>query len=662
MLKKLTIKTKVAILLVVSIVSVAFFVVIGLVDDIEAYKKNSALKNDIKAAIYISNLVHELQKERGMTAGYLGSQGKKFANMLPKQRELTDKKLAQLQRLLSLFKNEFSNHKLVTSLERIFSKMQQITTIRQDATNLTISVKEAIGFYTKTNAKLLDVIALLAKESPDVEVATNMIGYVNFLYAKERMGIERAVLSAVFAADRFLPGLYEKFLNLLSEQKSYLKIFQLTSDKEIIKLYQKTADNDVFNQVAKMEEVALQKAHEGNFGIDPVIWFKTMTNKINLVKKFETKFQKYLLQKIDSIIAESKTTIIVSSIESIAIILFLLVFGYLLARNIAKEIEDAKATLNKIAEEKDLTQHLDIDSEDEIKEISDSVNRMIDASKVAIEKAKHATQENASIAAQLNSTVMEIGKRAEEESDIVAVTTKKANEIQEPLTESVEDLHLAQEELQSANKKLEVAKGNIEQLLDTVQKSAENEKGIVTKLNSLIEATEETKEALDLIEDIATQTNLLALNAAIEAARAGEQGKGFAVVAEEVRNLAEKSRNYVEEIHETIGKLVEMIQTISKNISRNVEEVMKLSESSKEVEQNVEEVTKAMELSVERSAHSSEKIAQITKEIKTVIEEIKKINEISSSNARSVEEISTATDHLYKQIEELTAILDEFRT
>ena len=540
--------------------------------------------------------------------------------------------------------------------------MQKISVIRQEVTNLAIPVKQAIGFYTKTNAKLLDVIALLAKDSSNVEVATNMIGYVNFLYAKERMGIERAVLSAVFAADRFLPGLYEKFLNLLSEQKTYLKMFQLTADLKLVKLYKKMANNDAFFQVSKMEEIALQKAKEGSFGIDPVVWFKTITNKINLVKEFETKFQKFLLHKINTIISESKNNIIIASAESVFIILFMLIFGYLLAKNISDEIQIAKDTVNEIAVDKDLTKHIDIDSEDEIKEIAESINQMIDASRLAIDKAKNATQENASIAAELNSTVMEIGKRAEEEAEVVSVTTQKANDIQVPLTESVEDMNLAQEELQIANEKLETAKSNIQSLLDTVRESAENEKNIVKELQSLIAATEETKEALDLIEDIATQTNLLALNAAIEAARAGEQGKGFAVVAEEVRNLAEKSRSYVEEIHETIGKLIEMIQVISKNISKNVDEIAKLSESSKEVEQNVEEVAKAMEISVERSSISSVRISNITNEIKMVIEEIRKINEISSSNARSVEEISTATDHLYRQIEELTAILDEFKT
>ena len=66
---------------------------------------------------------------------------------------------------------------------------------------------------------------------------------------------------------------------------------------------------------------------------------------------------------------------------------------------------------------------------------------------------------------------------------------------------------------------------------------------------------EDIGEMVDVISRISDQTNLLALNAAIEAARAGEQGRGFAVVAEEVKNLAEDSREAAERIAKMINEV-----------------------------------------------------------------------------------------------------------
>ena len=244
----------------------------------------------------------------------------------------------------------------------------------------------------------------------------------------------------------------------------------------------------------------------------------------------------------------------------------------------------------------------------------------------------------------------------------VSHTTQKANSAKVPLEESIKRLDESSEDIIKADEKLDIAKNTILEFIDTVKKSAENEEAIVEELEDLVKRTDETKDVLNLIENIANQTNLLALNAAIEAARAGEQGKGFAVVAEEVRNLAEKSSEHVETINETINRLVLAIHDISKKISQNSKEFAKLTESAFKVEQDVDEVSDVMEVTVKKSKESSVNIKEISKEIEEIIADIDRINYISSSNARSVGEIATATEHLYKQIEELNNLLEQFKT
>ena len=633
-----------------------------LYEDYRLYKNDQKLQSALRVSIAISGLVHELQKERGRTAGYLGSKGSRFAKELVQQWRLSDQKRRELVETLERSKDDI-DPVILQRLQNIIADMERLEEIRRQVKRLGIAPDEAISFYTGLNARFIDTIGEISKRSQNATITRELIAYTDFMLAKERAGIERAVLSAVFANDAFLPGFFVKFVSLISEQRAFLKSFEEAAPQKFVDFYKKTLSHRVVDEVRRMERIAIERAGQGNFGIEPSYWFDMITAKINLLKKVENFIAKNIMDDIDASLERHKKEFYITLVLVIVGILFAILMGYLIAvRSIHDQIAGIKRRLNHIVQNRDFSQKIENPGKDEIGDIARNINRLIDFSKDAIQSAKHSIDENSKVAKELASTAMEIGKNMEQESFFVQTTAQNAKRVKTPLIDSVQSLNESQKEIQKANTLLQSSKQSIVKLVDIVQQSADSEKHIVKELQSLIRITDETKGVLELIEDISNQTNLLALNAAIEAARAGEHGKGFAVVAEEVRALAEKSRSHVETINETITNLLTKISDINEKISTNAQNILSMSSEAWNIEKDVDEVSSVMDRTVGDAVHSSKQIGKIIHDIEKIMNDVDKINELSSLNARNVEEIALSTEYLYKQIEILNTKLSRYRT
>ena len=656
-LNRLSVKNKVLLIVFISLAMVFYFVAKELVTHFEFEKNKTKLETLINLSENLSALIHETQKERGASAGYLGSHGKKFSKILPKQRVLTDKKINILKEELS--KIDFAKFppRLKEEINGLMAYLNKLPAIRNKVTNFELTVPQEVKWYTKMNAQILKIIGLTATYAPNEKIAMDLSAYTSFLKAKERAGIERAVLSATFAANKFPTGMYTKFITLVAQQKAFIDDFLTFANPEMKKMYFSVISKPPFKEVDEMRAIAMSHHKTGGFNVDPVYWFKTITKKINYLRQIDKNIAKITKRDLNSIHDSAIIDFIIGTIIAI-IIIFL---SYMIVKSFSLQLRSLKNLILMIAKNKDLSIDVRIYEDGEFGEIRRALKEFLKALHEVMIRATNSSTENKNVSNNLKNTFDLIIQNTNEETQIVTSTVQKADNIKEILEEDMTDSNEVKNFIINANNNLKNAVMIIEETVKGIQNNSENEFELANKLHQLSQDAEQVKDVLVVIREIADQTNLLALNAAIEAARAGEHGRGFAVVADEVRKLAERTQKSLGEIDATINVIVQSINGASDDMNNNIEKVKIVTDKTVDVQQKIEDVSSEMNVVVEKVEQNVENIEAIVKEIEVFIGQIHNIENISKNNGENILENKSVIDRMTNLADELLREIKQFK-
>jgi len=385
--------------------------------------------------------------------------------------------------------------------------------------------------------------------------------------------------------------------------------------------------------------------------------------------------------KLVGMISENETLSTVNSIKSATVMSGIIAFviGILIAMLVTytfvKEINKIKSAMKSVADG-DLTKRIAVKRKDEIGVLENNFNEMVENVSALIKdvEVKTITIVNASdniseiakttteTTNQVSEAIQSVSNGAVGQAESTANATKEVESLALKLQETrnyVNDINnMSTDTQQLSSKGIEM----VNELIVKAKKARSN--SILSKdvVGEMVESIDKINYISDAITNITKQTNLLSLNASIEAARAGESGRGFAVVAEEIRKLAEQSKESTDEIKKIIVEISAKSNIVEKTLAESDELHMEQNKAIEETRELFNEISDSINMLIEGLRNIGDLNKKMDDSREAVVQRMENVTSISSETAAASEEVTASVEEVnatMQTLNEYTFELDE---
>jgi methyl-accepting chemotaxis protein len=622
----------------------------------------------------LSRLVHELQRERGMTSAFLSSKGAQMRSELGEQRKRTDAERAVATGLLSDLRQagtvEFAS--VIMASQELLARLDQR---RVEIDGQTIAPPAAVGYLTDVIGRLISVITGISKLSAEDDVSKSMAAYANLIEGKERAGQERAVVAGSIAAGRFEPPAYVRAVGLAAAQESFFTAFRAVAAPKARDLFSRTISGPAIENFNAMRKIVEQGGLAGDFkSLDSKSWFDAATIRIDLLKSVEDG----LASDLSGLMSNKKEAATISLGIVAGLLLLALLAGSMtvlaMARSITAPIDVLATAMTRLANGDLEHRIVATDRGDEIGVMARTVQffkeNMIRTAELAAKDAAAVNQRAArgvrigelterfnSDIATVIASVISASSQLESTATLMSRTANKTSSEVSGVADATASASSNMQTVAAATEQLsssvtEIGR-QVTQSAEIAQKAAAEGQRTNETVQGLSSAAEKIGDVVKLISEIASQTNLLALNATIEAARAGESGRGFAVVAAEVKSLAGQTAKATDEIRAQIGA----IQATSGDAVRAIQGITTTIGELNEIASSIASAVEEQSAATQEIARNVQQAAVGTGEMSTNISEVMTA---ATEAGAAASQVLGASEELSRQSEKMRHHVETF--
>ena len=366
---------RIVIATILPLLAFAGFAAKGLFEKWSTYQSVGRVAVVIETVPSVSNLVHQLQRERGASATFVASKGQTLGDVMRNQRTATDKAVAEWQKQVSDIDASTLGPGFGRALDQVKPAVADISNVRRDIDALSITGPKAVTYFSSTIANLIGLIEAAGELSDDLRINQRSRAFVAIVKRKELAGQERATASGAFAAGEFAPDVHRNFLRLLALQEAQMSAFEKDATKAEIDAVAGVLKGAVVDELGRMRAIAAAAPFD-KAAVKTVAapdWFSTITQYIDLLKAAEDRVAAEFLSATHAVADEDRSAFYGIAAVSTAVLLLVLAMTIVVVRSITRPISRLLPTMSELAKGNHGVEVADTERGDEIGEMAKAV-------------------------------------------------------------------------------------------------------------------------------------------------------------------------------------------------------------------------------------------------------------------------------------------------